>query len=44
MAIEFLIFQVETFQFPKFHENVGKLDKGNFKRDLTTMTFKVKSL
>ena len=42
MATEFLIFQVETFPFSKFHENVGKLDKGIFKRDLT-MTFKVKN-
>ena len=42
MAIEFFIFQVVAFQFSKFHENLGKLGKGNFKRDLT-MTFKVKN-
>ena len=41
MAIKFYIFQVDAFQFSKFHENVGKLDKGNFKRDLT---FNVKNL
>ena len=38
----FFVFQKEAFQFSKFHENVGKLDKGNFKRGLT-MTFKVKN-
>ena len=37
-----LFFQVEAFQFSKFHEDVVKLDKGNFKRDLT-VTFKVKN-
>ena len=36
------VFHVEAFQFSKFHENVGKLHKGNFKRGLT-MTFKVKN-
>ena len=41
MAIEFFVFQVEAFQFSKFHENVDKLDKGNFMRGLA-MTFKVK--
>ena len=34
MAIELIIFQVEVFQFSKFHENVSKLDKGNFKSGL----------
>ena len=43
MAIEFYVFHVEAFQFSKFHENVAKLGKGNFKRGLT-MTFKVKNL
>ena len=42
MAIEFFVFQVEAFQFSKFHENVAKLDKGNFKRGLI-VTFKVKN-
>ena len=26
------VFQLEAFQFSKFHENVAKLDKGHFKR------------
>ena len=42
MATVFCFFQVEAFQFSKFHEDVVKLDKGNFKRDLT-VTFKVKN-
>ena len=42
MAIEFFVFQLEAFQFSKFHENVAKLDKGNFSRGLT-VTFKVKN-
>ena len=42
MTIEFFVFQLEAFQFSKFHENVAKLDKGNFKRGLT-VTFKVKN-
>ena len=33
LAIEFFVFQVEASQLFKFHENVAKLDKGNFKRD-----------
>ena len=41
MAIENFVFQVESFQFSKFHENVGKLGKVNFKRGLT-MTFNSK--
>ena len=41
MAIENFVFQLEAFQFSKFHENVGKLGKGNFKRGLT-MTFNSK--
>ena len=32
---------MEAFQFSKFHENVGELEKGNIKRGLN-MTFKVK--
>ena len=40
MAIEFFVFQ--AFQFSKFHENVAKLGKGNFKRGLT-VTFKAKN-
>ena len=32
MVIEFFVFQVEASQFSKFHENIAKLDKGNFKR------------
>ena len=32
MKMEFFVFHVEAFQFTKFHENVGKLHKGNFKR------------
>ena len=36
------VFQVEAFQFSKFHKNVTKLDKDNFKRGLT-VTFKVKN-
>ena len=43
MAIEIFVFQVEAFQYFKFHENMAKLDKGSFKRGLT-MTFKVKNL
>ena len=43
MTIKFFVFQLEAFQFSKFHENVVKLDKGNFKRGLT-MTLKVKNL
>ena len=42
MVIELFVFQVEAFQFSKFHENVAKLDEGNFKRGLT-VTFKVKN-
>ena len=38
-----LFFQVEAFQFFKFHEDVVKLDKGKFNRDLI-VTFKVKNL
>ena len=43
MAMEFFVFHVEAFQFSKFHEDVGKFHKGNFKRGLT-MTLKVKNL
>ena len=35
MTIKFFVFQLEAFQFSKFHENVAKLDRGNFKRGLT---------
>ena len=42
MAIQFFVFKVEAFQFSKFHENVIKLDKGNFKKGLT-VTLKVKN-
>ena len=35
MAMEFFVFHVEAFQFSKFHENVDKLHKGNFKRGLS---------
>ena len=35
MTIKFFVFQLEAFQFSKFHENVAKLDKGNFKKGLT---------
>ena len=42
MAMEFFVFDVEAFQFSQFHENVGKLHKGNFKIGLT-MTFKLKN-
>ena len=42
MTIEFFVFQLEAFQFSKFHEYVVKRDKGNFKRGLT-VTFKVKN-
>ena len=42
MAIEFFVFKVEDFQFSKFHKNVIKLDKGNFKKGLT-VTLKVKN-
>ena len=42
MTIKFFVFQLEAFQFSKFHENVAKLDKGNFKRGLT-VTFEVKN-
>ena len=41
MVIEFFAFKVESYQFSKFHENVAKLDKDNFKRGLT-VTFKVR--
>ena len=34
MAMEVFVFQVEALQFPKFHENVDKLQKGNFNRGL----------
>ena len=42
MTIEFFVFRLEAFQFSKFHENVAKLDKGIFERDLT-VTIKVKN-
>ena len=42
MATEFFIFQLEGFQFFKFHEDVTKHEKGNSKRGLT-VTFKVKN-
>ena len=42
MTIKFFVFHLQAFQFSKFHENVAKLDKDNFKRDLT-VTFKVKN-
>ena len=42
MAIDNFVLQLEAFQFFKFHENVAKLDKSNFKRSLT-VTFKVKN-
>ena len=42
MVIEFFVFKVEAYQFSKFHENVAKLDKDNFKRGLT-VTFKIKN-
>ena len=32
MAMEVFVFHVEAFQFSKFHENVGKLHKGNLER------------
>ena len=32
MAIEVFVFQVEAFQFSKFHENMGKPDEGKFKK------------
>ena len=41
LLFEFFVFQVEAFQFSKFHENVDKLDKGNFMTGLA-MTFNVK--
>ena len=41
VAIEFYVFLVEAFQFSKFHENVDKLDRDNFKRGFT-ITFMVK--
>ena len=43
MAIDFFVFQVEAFQISKFHESEAKLDKDDFKKDLT-VTFKVKNL
>ena len=42
MAIKLFIFQVEAFQYSKFHENVGRIDKGNFKNDLI-MTINVEN-
>ena len=42
VAIEFYVFLVDAFQFSKFHENVDKLDRGNFKTGFT-MTFMVKN-
>ena len=30
MTIDFFAVQLEALQFSKFHENVTKLDKGNF--------------
>ena len=42
MAIEFFVFNVEAFQFSKFHKNLIKLDKGNFKKGLT-LTLKVEN-
>ena len=42
MATEFFVFQLEAFQFSRFHKNVAKLNKDNFKRGLT-VTFKVKN-
>ena len=43
MAIEFFAFHLEAFQISKFHENVAKLVKGNFKRGFT-VTFNIKNL
>ena len=37
MAIEFFVFQVEVFQFSKFHERDAKLTKATLRE-----TFKVK--
>ena len=42
VAIELYVFLVESFQFSRFHENVDKLEWGNFKRGFT-MTFMVKN-
>ena len=36
VAIEFYVFLVEAFQFSKFHENVDRIDRGNFKREVLT--------
>ena len=43
VVIEFYVFLVQAFQFSKLHENVDKLDRGNFKRGFI-MTFMVKNL
>ena len=40
MAIEVFVFQVEAFQFSKFHENMGKPDEGKFKKVLS-ITLKI---
>ena len=42
MVIAFFVSQVEAYQFSKFHANVAKLDKDNFKKGFT-VTFKVKN-
>ena len=42
MSIEFIVFQVEAFQFSKFRESETKLDKNDYKRGLNA-TFKVKN-
>ena len=39
MEMEFFVFQVESFQFSKFHESVVKLYKGNFERDFQGQKF-----
>ena len=33
--MEFLVVQLEAFQFSKLYGDVAKLDKGNFKKGLT---------
>ena len=41
MEIEFFIFAVGIFQFPKFHDSEAKHDKRNPKNKILTVTFQV---
>ena len=40
----FEAFGIEAFQFPKFYEDVAKLDKSNLRETNLNVTFKVQNL